>query len=252
MPIGIGLGISAAAGLIGSVVQGNAASSAANSQANAATNAARMQTQASIEQQQALLAAGKEASKQFDPYAQSGMTALSNLANNNDYFNHQFNAQDLQNNLSPNYQFMLNQGLGANTQNANVSGGGSNVNRSNQVFSQNYASNAYQNAFNNYQTQRGNIYATNMGQANLGLSGATGSANAQLGTATNVASLGIGAANANAASTVGAANANAAGTIGSANAYSNGLNSLGNVASYYALTNGGNNFIPTAGNSFII
>jgi hypothetical protein len=41
-----------------------------------------------------------------------------------------------------------------------------------------------------------------MGQANLGLAGATGSANAQLGTATNVAGLGIGAANAQAASQV--------------------------------------------------
>ena len=70
------------------------------------------------------------------------------------------------------------------------------------TFGQNYAQTAYTNAFNQYQTQRGNISAIDIANANLGLSGATGSANAQLGTATNIANLGIGSANAQAASQV--------------------------------------------------
>ena len=192
-------------------------------------NAASTQADAAKAQQSNLLAAGQQASQQFTPYSQAGQTALSNLGANNAYFNRQFNNQDLQGNLAPNYQFMLNQGQQANTQTSNVGGGGSNVNRANQVFTQNYAANAYQNAFNNFQVQRGNILAANMGQANLGLAGATGSANAQLGTATNVANLGIGSANATAAS-----------QIAQGNIWGGAANSIGNIAAYGAMNSGNN------------
>ena len=194
--------------LVGGYMAGQGAQNAANTQANAASA-----------QQANLLAAGQNASKQFDPYSAQGTTALSNLASNNAYFNNQFNNQDLNANLAPNYAFMLGQGQGATIQNANVGGGGSNVNLANQQFTQNYAANAYQNAFNNFQTQRGNINAMNMTGAQLGLAGATGSANAQLGTATNVAQLGIGAANAQAAS-----------QIAQGNIYGGAANTLGGIA----------------------
>ena len=203
------VGVAIAGGtIIGGYLSSQGQQNAANTQANAAQA-----------QQGNLLAAGQQASQQFTPYAGAGTTALSNLASNNAYFNKQFTNADLNDNLAPNYAFMLNQGQGATIENANVGGGGSNVNLANQQFTQNYAQNAYQNAFNNYQTQRGNIYATNMGQANLGLAGATGSANAQLGTATNVAGLGIGSANASAAS-----------QIAQGNIYGGAANTLGNIA----------------------
>ena len=65
---------------------------------------------------------------------------------------------------------MLAQGQGANRNAANVGGGllsGNTLQGLNQ-FTQNYAGNAYQNAFNNYQTQRQNIYGNLASQAGLG------------------------------------------------------------------------------------
>jgi len=216
---------------VGTAIVVGGAASAAGSMigANAAKSAANTQAQAALEMQQRLLAAGQQASKQFDPYAAQGTTALANLNANNDYFNHQFGNQDLNTTLAPNYAFQLGQGQAGQNAAANAAGGliGSNAQQGLQQYTQNYASNAYQNAFSNYQTQRGNIYGMNMGQANLGLAGATGSANAQLGTATNIANLGIGSAN-----------AQAAGQIGQANAYQSGLNSLGNMAMYGASMQG--------------
>ena len=191
-----------------------------------AQNAAQTQADAARAQQTNLLAAGQTAAKQFDPYAAAGTTALSNLASNNAYFNNQFNNQDLNANLAPNYAFQLQQGQLGNAQANNATGGivGGNAQKALQDYTQNYAGTAYQNAFNNYQTQRGNINAMNMSGAQLGLAGATGSANAQIGTATNVASLGIGAANAQAGA-----------QIAQGNIYGGMANTAGNMLGYSAL-----------------
>ena len=219
-----------AGGITAAVIGGAAVLGSAYMSSQGAQNAAQTQADAARANQQNLLAAGQQASQQFTPYANAGTTALSNLASNNAYFNNQFNNQDLNAQLAPNYAFQLGQGQQASLMASNATGGATSGNalKSLQDYTQNYAGTAYQQAFNNYQTQRGNIYATNMGQANLGLSGATGSANAQIGTATNVASLGIGAANAQAASQI--AQGNIAG---------NALNSLGSMGYGYA-TQAGN------------
>ena len=238
----------AGATIAGSYISAQGAQNAANTQANAAAA-----------QQQNLLAAGQQASQQFTPYAGAGTTALANLASNNAYFNNQFSNADLNANLSPNYAFQLQQGQQTNLMANNATGGavsGNSLQALNK-YSQDYAGTAYQNAFSNYQAQRSNIYNQNIGQAQLGLAGATGSANAQLGTATNVAQLGIGSAKAQAASQV------AQGQI-----YGNAANSLGNIA-YLGYQNagtspinssnaafgsggGGGGFIPTSGNSFTV
>jgi len=191
-----------------------------------AQNAAQTQADAARAQQQNLLAAGQQASQQFNPYSAAGTTALSNLASNNAYFNNQFNNQDLNANLAPNYAFQLQQGQLGNEQANNATGGivGGNAQQALNQFTQGYAGTAYQNAFNNYQTQRGNINTMNMNAANLGLAGATGSANAQIGTATNVASLGIGAANAQAGA-----------QIAQGNIYGGAANTAGNMLGYSAL-----------------
>ena len=197
--------------VVGGLLQSNATQNAANTQANATTNA-----------QNQLLATGQTASQQFAPYTNYGATPLSSLTANNPYFNQQFTAQDLQSNLAPNYEFMKNEGLGATSQNINVGGGGSNVNMARTKFAEDYASNAYQNAFNNFQTQRGNIANIDLANSTLGLSGATGSANAQLGTGTNIASLTSGQGNASAASQIAQGNiwGNVANTAGSMGAFS--------------------------------
>jgi len=211
-------------GVATAVVVGSVAAGYLSSQGQ--QNAAQTQANAATQQQGNLLAAGQQASQQFTPYAQYGATPLASLTANNPYFNQQFTAADLKSNLAPNYQFMLGQGLGATSENVNVGGGGSNANMARTKFAEDYASNAYQNAFNNFQAQRGNIAAIDLANANLGLSGSTGSANAQLGTATNVANLGIGAANATAAS-----------QIAQGNIYGGVANTAGNMAGYSMLNN---------------
>ena len=267
----------AAAAAVGTVaasyISSQGAQDAANTQANAQMQAANTQSAAALQQQQNLLAAGKSASEQFTPYANTGQTYLNSLAQNNAYFNHQFDNTDLNANLAPNYSFILGQGQNATNQMSNATGGynSGNAAKALQDYTQNYASNAYQNAFNNYNTQRGNISAIDFSGSNLGLAGATGSANAQLGTATNIANLGIGAANATAAGITGSAAANAAGTIGASNAYGGAINNLGGIgySSLQSMMNpstnnggsysdfgagagqaGNSGFTPTAGNSF--
>jgi len=213
-----------AGGITAAVIGGTAVLGSAYMSSQGAQNAANTQANAALQQQNNLLGAGQQASQQFTPYANYGTTALSSLAGNNAYFNNQFSNQDLNSNLAPNYAFQLQQGLTGAAQQANATGGlvGGNAQQALNTFGQNYAGTAYQDAFNNYQVQRGNISALDLANAQLGLAGSTGSANAQLGTATNIANLGIGSANAQAASQV--AQGNIAG---------NALNSLGSIGYGY-------------------
>jgi hypothetical protein len=102
------------------------------------------------------------------PYLSAGGAAASQLQDLIPSLSRSFTAQDLNSYLAPNYQFMLNQGLGATNQALNVAGGGSNMVNAANIFAQNYAGNAYQNAFNNYQTQQNNIYNRLAGIAGLG------------------------------------------------------------------------------------
>ena len=99
-----------------------------------------------------------------------------------------------------------------------ISGGGSNINRAGTKFAEDYASNAYQQAFNNVQGQQTNIYNRLAGIAGIGQTGQ--SATNQAGTnATNaMGQLGVGAAGAQAGGAVGAANAMAGGMQGIGNA----------------------------------
>ena len=217
-----------AGGITAAVIGGAAVLGGAYMSSQGAQNAANTQANAASQQQSNLLAAGQQASQQFTPYANYGATPLASLTANNPYFNQQFTAADLKSNLAPNYQFMLGQGLGATSENVNVGGGGSNANMARTKFAEDYASNAYQNAFNNFQTQRGNIAAIDLANTGVGLAGSTGSANAQLGTATNIANLGIGSANATAAS-----------QIAQGNIYGGAANSLGSIG--YATALGQNN-----------
>jgi len=106
---------------------------------------------------------------------------------------------------------------------ANVGGGGSNVNIAGTKFAEDYASNAYQNAFNNFQTGQTNIYNRLAGIAGLGQT-----SQAQ----TNTAAGNYG--NASTGLITGAGAAQAAGTVGSTNALTG---ALGNSTNMYALSN---------------
>ena len=127
-----------------------------------------------------------------------------------------FTAEDLKSNLAPNYQFMLGQGLGATRQSANVGGGGSNAQRAATKFAEDYASNAYQQALQNYTGQQQNIFNRLSGIAQIGQGAQNQVQNLGQTTAANIGQLGIGAAS-----------ALGAGQVGAANAYAGGLSNLG-------------------------
>jgi hypothetical protein len=108
------------------------------------------------------------------PYQQIGAQGAAGLAANQDYLTRQFNANDLNTNLAPNYAFQLQQGQMANQRAANAAGGslGGNALQGLQRYTQDYAGGAYQQAFNNYNTQRNNIYNSLAGMANIGTTSA--------------------------------------------------------------------------------
>jgi hypothetical protein len=153
------------------------------------------------------------------PYQAAGTGAVNQLAAQQPYLTHQFNAADLQAGLAPNYDFMLQQGQMANQRAANVGGGAlsGNTLQGLQNYTQNYAGNAYQNAFNNYQTQRNNIYNSLAGIANIGQTANTGATTAGQNYGTGTVGLNTGLAGVQAAGLLGQAQAGASGATGLGN-----------------------------------
>lgn len=150
------------------------------------------------------------------------------------YFSHQFDKNDLANGLAPNYEFQLGQGLRAaknmgNLQTGLISG---NTLQGIQDYAQNYASGAYQQAFNNYTANQANIFNR--------LSTIAG-----LGSAANQQSAGLAGSMAPgiSQSIQGAGAAQAAGSIGQANALAGGAN---NALGWYKL----NDFMKPAGTPY--
>lgn len=131
---------------------------------------------------------------------------------------HTFNANDLKTNLAPNYQFMLDQGQGAFNNAANAGGGriGGNALQGLEKYTQDYASNAYQNAFSNYTGQQQNIFNRLSTIAGFG-----NTSNSTVASAGSAISPGI------SSSIQAGGAAQAAGTVGSANALSGGINAAG-------------------------
>lgn len=190
---------------------------------NAAKNAASTQAAASDRAIAAQLGMFDTINNQQAPYRAAGYSALGDISGMKDFLNHQFNAQDLKTNLAPNYQFQLDQGLGALKNKMNVDGGiyAGNTLRGINDYAQNYAGNAYQQAFNNFSTNQTNIYNRLASIAGLGQAANSTTAQAGTQTAGNVG---------NALSNLGAAQA--AGIVGSNNAITGAMN---NAASWYAL-----------------
>jgi hypothetical protein len=152
----------------------------------AISNANRTQTLAANNVNDVLSGLYNQYAQAQQPYQNLGSGAVSEIQKQAPYLTHQFNAADLAAGLAPNYDFMLAQGQGANRNLANVGGGllSGNTLQGLNKFTQDYAQNAYQNAFNNYQTQRQNIYqnlsnAAGLGQTSLGQLGQVGSNLAQ-------------------------------------------------------------------------
>ena len=126
----------------------------------------------------------------LQPYLQTGAQGATTLAGMIPQLTKSFTAEDLKSNLSPNYEFMKEQGLGALGQSMNVGGGGSNMTRAATKFAEDYASNAYQNAFNNWQQQQNNIYNRLSGISGIGTTASGQGVQAGASTGSNLASLG--------------------------------------------------------------
>jgi len=246
-PIGQLAAISGATGLGSALITSDAAKKAADIQSAAAQNATALQGQMfnTINQQQApYRTAGYNALNQlgglgtgtYQMYDSAGNPTQ--LGTGTGYLQRQFGPSDLQAGLALNYDFMLQQGQMANQRAANVGGGaiGGNALQGLNKFTQDYAGNAYQNAFNNYQSQRTGIYNTLAGIAGIGQTGQT-----QANTA------GSNLANAQSQLGVGSAAAQAAGNIGTASAYGNALGTLGSNLTLATLLNQrGNATLPVA------
>lgn len=201
---GLGLATSALSGL----GQAYAANSAANTAANAQNNATNAQ-----------LGIFNTINSQQAPYRQAGYTALSSLLGglgqgptsggvSSGQFAHQFDANDLKTNLAPNYDFQLQQGLGATRNAMNATGGfAGNTLKAVNDYAQNFAGNAYQNAFNNYNANQTNIFNRLSNIAGLGQTSLANSGSAASSMAPGIANTMVGAGNAQSAGQVGTANA---------------------------------------------
>ena len=185
--------------------------------------------------------------------------------------------------MDPGYGFRMSEGLKAVDRQAAARGGliSGNALKASQAYGQDMASQEYGNAFNRYQTIRGNTLqpfqagaaagqsaAAMQGQSNANFGNAGSQAFGQFGqgassaygNAGNAMNTAFGNYGANTTGVMGAygtnatnaltggANANAAGTIGAANAYNQGLGGISNLANTYymnSLLQGRNN-----GNSY--
>jgi hypothetical protein len=216
MPMGWVAAAVAASSVAGSVIQGNAAQNAAGQYANAAGQG--------IQYNQQMY---NNVLGQNQPYMNAGQTGLNlynNLANTG-YLTANPTMNDLTQ-LMPNYQFGLTQGLGQVNAAQNAGGGylsGNELQGAN-TYAQNYAGNALQNAFNNYQVNRSNVVSNVNALTGVGQQANQTVANAAAGTSANVS---------NTLSSIG--NAQAAGTMGQANAYAGGLNNISNYAMLYGM-----------------
>lgn len=224
-------GMTAVAGatLVSGYMGSNAAKDAAETQAQSARESAALQKamfDKQNQQQTGYRAAGQGALSQigalgsgtYQTYDEAG-NPVGTPQTGSGYLTKQFTPQDFAEGIDPGYAFRLQQGQMANQRAANVGGGAlsGNTLAGLQDYTQGQASQEYGNAFNRFQTQRGNIYNTlasiaGLGQTSLG----------QTGTAGTSAGANIGQAISNAGS------AQAAGTVGSANAYGGAVQSLGN------------------------
>ena len=229
-PAGMGALLSGVGNVASGLIGGNAAQKAAQIQANAATRAAQMQQDMF-----------NTVNAQGAPYRAQGYNALDQIgsmlpgqytqydatgeptgrATGSGYLTQQFGPDQFAAGMDPGYAFRLQQGQLANQRASNLAGGliGGNALKGMQDYTQGMASQEYGNAFNRFQTQRGNIYNTLAGIAGIGQT-AQGQANQMAqNNATAQGQLGVGSAAAGAAGQIGQANAYGGALTGAGNAY---------------------------------
>jgi hypothetical protein len=207
---GTALALGAGAGLIGAGMQADAARSAARTQARAANRA--------MQQEREMFDIGRE---DLAPYREMGYTALQDIADIRPMLTAQFGPDQMAQYLDPSMEFRRRLGEQTTSRMLNVGGGAlsGNTLRGLEEFGQNLASTEFGNAFNRFQTERGNIYNTLANIAGMG----QGAVNTGVQAGQNLAAQQTGLL-------TGQAAAQAAGQVGAANAYSGALGNIGNMA----------------------
>jgi hypothetical protein len=219
------------AAIAGGAMSAGGAESAANTQAGAAANAQQISQNEfnTIQgQEQPYMNAGSGALSQLNYLTGMGTpgqggTASSSAGGGYGSLLTPFTAQNFQS-LSPAYQFQLQQGQ-QGVLNGDSSGQGAlsgAAQKDLMGYNQNMANTSFNNAFNQYQTQQGNIYSRLSNIANLGQNAASNTG--QQGTA-------LAGQASQSATNVGSALA--AGQVGSANAWSGTANTLGGLYASY-------------------
>lgn len=220
--------IMAGGSIAGGLIGASSARKAAETQAAAAREA--------IAQQQRMFDIQNE---QQRPYREAGYSALSDIAGMKPYLTKQFGAEEFQAGIDPSYNFRLQQGNLATTNLANQSGGliGGNALQGLTNYGQGAASQEFQNAFNRFQTQRGNIYNTLAGIAGIGQTAQKQTSDLAQNVSGNIGQATIGIGNAMAGGQIGAANALSGGFQGAGNSYmlSNLLASKGGAPTNYGV-----------------
>lgn len=204
--------------LVGGFMGASASKKAAAQQAAAIREAAQIQERM-FQQQRADLA----------PFRDIGYQSLKDITAQKPYLTGRF--EDYRDEyLDPSMAFRLGIGEQTTQRAANVGGGAlsGNTLRALQDYSQGLASTEYSNAFNRFQTERGNIYNTLANIAGMGQGAVNTGVNASQATAQNLGQL-----------AVGGGQAQAAGTIGAANAYGNALSGIGSAGQFYGLGKAG-------------
>jgi hypothetical protein len=194
--------------------------------ASAAKKAAQTTADATVRAQEIQREMYEQGREDLGPYREQGYTALKDIGAMKPYLTGQF--EDYRDQyLDPSMAFRMKYGTQATERLANVGGGAlsGNTLRGLTDYGQNLASTEYSNAFNRFQTERGNIYNTLANIAGMGQGAVNTGVSAGQATAQNLGTLGIGGAQ-----------AQAAGTIGAANAYSNALGNVSDLATATALT----------------
>lgn len=203
-------GTIAAVSLGSGYMQSQAAKDAASMQAAAANRA--------MDQERAMFEQGRE---DLAPYRETGYTALKDIERMKPFLTSQFGPEQFGQYLDPSMAFRQRLGTQATERLANIGGGAisGNTMRALTDYGQNLASTEYGNAFNRFQTERGNIYNTLANIAGMGQQAVNTGVNVGQNFAAGQTGLITGQAAANAAGTVGSANALAGGFGGATNAY---------------------------------
>jgi hypothetical protein len=219
--------IGAGGALVGGYLAGQGAQRGADTQAAAMREAAALNKQMFDVQ-----------NAQQAPYREAGYSALSDITAMKPYLTQQFGPEQFAAGIDPGYAFRLQQGNLANLNLANQSGGAISGNTLTGLlnYGQGAASQEFQNAFNRFQTGRGNIFnnlasIASLGQTSLGQTGQLSSNTAQ----------NVGNAIAGAGSAIGA------GQVATGNAYGNALQGAGNQYMLSQILSQRNPMTPTGG-----